>query len=208
MEVIKGYTLLKPLSLSGRVVLAKRNDTKNLVVIKKDKLINLEREYRALQSCASDGICKVSNFVKENLLLELVYYPNVRTLLSFSDNDYKLLPEIFQKVITLLDYCHHCGYIHGDIKPSNILISPSNKVMLIDFGASLPIGTLYASLESYQLTPMSNVGMPKTALPIVDWQALYYYLNMVLAQGYSDIAKELHNVQEILAKKMVKSDFY
>ncbi|MCK6265148.1 AarF/UbiB family protein [Vibrio sp. ZSDE26] len=41
---------------------------------------------------------------------------------------------------------HKFGFVHGDIKPSNILITSSQKVLLLDFSTITPIGTEMHSL--------------------------------------------------------------
>ena len=35
---------------------------------------------------------------------------------------------------------HSCGFVHADIKPENILITPNNQLKIIDFGISWKIG--------------------------------------------------------------------
>lgn len=57
---------------------------------------------------------------------------------------YAHLPLALAQIIDVLHKVHEKGFIHGDIKPSNILIqanSPTDFQMeLIDFGMSFPIG--------------------------------------------------------------------
>lgn len=46
---------------------------------------------------------------------------------------------IFCKVAEGLDAMHQAGYLHTDIKPTNILIAKGGLVKIIDFGQSCPI---------------------------------------------------------------------
>ncbi|GAC1354777.1 MAG: hypothetical protein NVSMB42_12820 [Herpetosiphon sp.] len=46
-----------------------------------------------------------------------------------------------QQTAAALGYCHASGVVHGDIKPSNIMITPTGNVKLIDFGIATPIGS-------------------------------------------------------------------
>jgi serine/threonine-protein kinase len=43
---------------------------------------------------------------------------------------------LFQKVALGLDAMHQAGYIHTDIKPTNIMLAPRGVVKVIDFGQS------------------------------------------------------------------------
>ncbi len=43
---------------------------------------------------------------------------------------------IIYKIANALDYVHHCGVIHQDIKPANIMLMPDGDVKLADFGIS------------------------------------------------------------------------
>lgn len=68
------------------------------------------------------------------------------------------------QILEALDYLHHVdhgtknvGYVHGDIKPANIMRKPDNSVCLIDFNIALALGETsvigcspgYASPEHY-----------------------------------------------------------
>jgi len=48
---------------------------------------------------------------------------------------------IFQDTAIALGVMHRAGYVHADIKPSNILVTEKDMVKIIDFGQSCPIGT-------------------------------------------------------------------
>lgn len=69
---------------------------------------------------------------------------------SLNNKDfYRHLPKAVSKIIELLHEVHTKGIVHGDIKPSNILINASSpddfQMALIDFGMSFPLG--YKSTE-------------------------------------------------------------
>ena len=48
--------------------------------------------------------------------------------------------DIFMHVAEGLRAMHGHGYVHADIKPTNILLTPDGGLKLIDFGQSCPIG--------------------------------------------------------------------
>ena len=46
----------------------------------------------------------------------------------------KDVAEIGIQLLQCVENMHSAGYIHGDIKPDNIMLNEQNKVTLIDFG--------------------------------------------------------------------------
>jgi serine/threonine protein kinase len=64
---------------------------------------------------------------------------------TLSDTDfYAHLPKALLQLVELLHKVHQKGYLHGDIKPSNVLINANSPIdfqmELIDFGLSFTIG--------------------------------------------------------------------
>ena len=56
------------------------------------------------------------------------------------DRSVRTTVKIFILVGNALHALHQCGYVHCDLKPSNILVN-DREVKLIDFGQACPIGT-------------------------------------------------------------------
>ncbi|MCW2791205.1 MAG: protein kinase [Nocardioides sp.] len=61
-----------------------------------------------------------------------------RTLRDIIREGRKILPEraleITSGVLSALDYSHRAGIIHRDIKPGNVMLTPSGDVKVMDFG--------------------------------------------------------------------------
>jgi serine/threonine protein kinase len=88
----------------------------------------------------------------------------------FSTTGYHLQPGIafyiLRKVLRGLELMHRCGYIHCDVKPSNIMLDRFGTVKLIDFGRAVSIenptgiflgSLMYMAPELHRREPLTPV---------------------------------------------------
>ncbi|PKI85144.1 kinase that interacts with cdc31p [Malassezia vespertilionis] len=61
---------------------------------------------------------------------------SVRTLMKAGPVEERHSVVIMREVLVALDYIHHAGIIHRDIKAANILVMRTGQVMLCDFGVA------------------------------------------------------------------------
>jgi beta-lactam-binding protein with PASTA domain/tRNA A-37 threonylcarbamoyl transferase component Bud32 len=73
-----------------------------------------------------------------------------RTLRDILREGRKILPEraleITSGVLSALDYSHRAGIIHRDIKPGNVMLTPSGDVKVMDFGIARAISEAQSSM--------------------------------------------------------------
>ena len=99
--------------------------------------------YDTGEEMATDG----SGVAQPYIVMECV---EGRTLRDILREGRKILPEraleITSGVLSALDYSHRAGIIHRDIKPGNVMLTPSGDVKVMDFGIARAIADAHNTM--------------------------------------------------------------
>ena len=112
------------------------------------KLSRNAHALRALQQEAAKGRClshpNIVRFVDLDrdgdiyfIVMEWLEGRSLAAILDENKNtriDLDTSLDIVRQVGLALDYAHRCGVVHADVKPANIMVTPSGEVKLFDFG--------------------------------------------------------------------------
>ncbi|UCD58541.1 MAG: serine/threonine protein kinase [Candidatus Hydrogenedentota bacterium] len=160
---IENYRILAEIGRGGMGIVYKALDEKEdeLVAIKvlpPDFLTNrrkaqyLDHEFKIALELDHPNIIRFFKLIKSQvpgqrikrgfLVMELVDGWNMRRHIREQDLTMFQAVELLLSVCTGLEYIHHHGIVHGDMKPENILISPSGTIKIADFGLS-QVNTLF-----------------------------------------------------------------
>ncbi|EDK28508.1 serine/threonine protein kinase [Vibrionales bacterium SWAT-3] len=144
----------------------------------------LQRELLALHYCRNYQVQKVLEVNWINLQLILEFDTSAIPLSNFSVEDLELFTDLMPSIVDVIRHCHRKGWVHGDIKPSNLLYIPSNHhVKLIDFGASYRIGTDRKVLADWQVTPRFASSNQICGEGLVEPKDDWYALRQVVEQA-------------------------
>lgn len=137
-------------ALDRRLAEAEGFDPWVAIKVLSPKLSKNGHALRALQQEAAKGRClthpNIVRFVDldrdEDMYFIVMEWLEGRSLASILDEnqnkqvDLPMALDIVRQVGQALDYAHRCGVIHADVKPANIMITPSGQVKLFDFGVA------------------------------------------------------------------------
>ncbi|MBO2456674.1 serine/threonine-protein kinase [Actinomadura violacea] len=96
------------------------------------------REARASARLNHPGVVTVHDVVEESdrpwIVMELVLAPSLQDLLDRGPMEHHRVAAIGLQMLGALRHAHEKGILHRDVKPSNVLITDSGRVVLTDFG--------------------------------------------------------------------------
>ena len=109
---------------------------------------------------ASDG----SDTMQPYIVME---YVAGRTLRDILREGRKILPEraleITSGVLSALDYSHRAGIIHRDIKPGNVMLTPSGDVKVMDFGIARAMSDSHTMTQTAAVVGTAQYLSPEQA---------------------------------------------
>jgi len=96
------------------------------------------REARASARLNHPGVVTVHDVVQESgrpwIVMELVRARSLQDLIEQGPLDPRRVAEIGLQTLSALRAAHEKGILHRDVKPSNVLITDTGRVVLTDFG--------------------------------------------------------------------------
>ena len=201
---VPGYETLEPIgrgagSTISRAVEVATGDVvaiKQIVAETKEAskyLRHIENEYRNLVDLHAGanghpGAAKVvgiRQLVRSGRLRKRKIYSIVMDYVPGSDlrreRRYPLgqLLDFLIQSLTALEFIHGSGYVHADLKPENIMVTPQGKVTLIDFGFSCSVGLQAKTIRGtreYMAPEQVDRGIINAQTDLYNLGASFYYL--------------------------------
>ena len=216
-SMLAGYKLLERIGAGAETVIyrAEHAKTGEIVALKhlavKDResqkyVRHIRNEYKVLRAIqdspdgqAPEGIVNVHKLIRRGLLPGRKQHILITDYVDGFDlrreNRFPLgqIVDILTQVAHALEALHRRGYIHGDLKPENIIVSHEGKATVIDFGFACKAGTEANSIRGTRdyMAPEQLSKGPLTVLTdIYNFGASMYFLltgrhvpAMIPAQG-------------------------
>ncbi len=90
---------------------------------------------------------KIRRIVRVREIHMFMEYCEGRSVQDARPGDILTTVRIFSEVAAGMTYMNQKGFVHADMKPNNIVVSPDGKVKIIDFGQSCPLGTIKQRIQ-------------------------------------------------------------
>ena len=135
-----------------------------------------------------------SNYQQDFLVLSHISGQTLREILNDSNQPECSSFQFISSLGTAINQIHRLGFVHGDLKPSNIIMSEQERAHLIDFGSVTQMGTDREKLRFNSYTPRYSREHTITS-KLDDWFAL-----AVILEELSDIGS-LPSRYQILLKQ-------
>jgi serine/threonine protein kinase len=141
------------------------------------------REARAIARLNHPNIVKIYQFGEDGsmyyMAMEYVSGKDLRQIIKehTAKGDtmpYEQVMRLMYDITGALDYAHKEGVIHRDVKPSNIMMTPTGQSILMDFGLALsvPEGTLGSTFGSVHYIAPEQAVSSARAVPQSDMYSL------------------------------------
>lgn len=213
-QEIGPYTLIKCLGSGGfgEVWEAKERQTDQRVALKMllrltpSTLSSLKSEVRTLLGLAHPGIVAPFELLLVNGILcfamELIEGEPLSQWINRPPHPTERLKRIHQvlpQLVDALEFLHQTGFLHLDIKPSNILTRPDGRIAVVDFG-------LTSRIDKMQTEGRSTVGTPgymapevwegREVSPATDWFAIGVLIYELVTQQLPFMGQTTENIRK------------
>jgi eukaryotic-like serine/threonine-protein kinase len=122
-----------------------------------ESLIKEARLAASLQHTAFVKIHSIEEYENsQSIVMELVPGITLKQWIQTQPQDQLKALEVVRQIAEAMQEAHASGLIHGDLKPSNLIIEPSGKVRILDFGLAIK-GDIQATTSLLQLDPQGTI---------------------------------------------------
>ena len=110
-------------------------------------LSRLYSEAKTLALLNHPHIARIFGFIRANdniyLVMELVEGESLQSILKEKGRlDPNLVLAIFHQIMTAVKYAHDLGVVHGDLKPSNVMVASFAQIKILNFAIAPILGDL------------------------------------------------------------------
>jgi serine/threonine protein kinase/tetratricopeptide (TPR) repeat protein len=172
---------------------------KTLNLTSGNDLYRFKREFRALADAKHPNLVTLYELVSEGSMwfFTMEYVPGMpfdralaaavpkpgADLAGGAEADMGRVIHSIQQLCSGVQAMHEAGSVHRDLKPTNVLVTPEGRVVILDFGLARPRGSLTISGNGFSGTPAymaPEQAFERPSMPAADWYAVGIMIYEVL----------------------------
>lgn len=182
----------------------KTNNNKLVKILSKNRNDHIYRKLRGLKQENLPVIFDVCSCEEHLIILEeFIEGENLADILGNQELSVKTVVTYILDICNALNFLHKKSIIHRDIKPGNIIVTPENKAVLVDFSAARLINDGQekdtASLGTVGYAAPEQFGIYQS-LPPTDIYALGVMFNEMLTKFHPSIKTPSGKLGKIIKK--------
>jgi tetratricopeptide (TPR) repeat protein len=192
----------------GEVFEAFDRDRGDLVAIKTltradgETFARFKREFRALQTTAHPNLVSIGELVCADgiwfFTMELV---DGRHFQEHVRGDLDKLRETLRQLVIGLCALHDAGFVHRDVKPSNVMVTRDGRVVLLDFGLVTNLDPNQQSIANGPVGTVEYMAPEQAAGRQVDEAADWYGVGVMLYEALTGRMPHTGHALQILVQK-------
>lgn len=160
---IAGYDVISTLGEGAHSTIYSVRDKKGQILVLKRVVKERPQEQRFIDQALAEHavankvdhrrvrkslkVIKQRNVIRVSEVLVLMEMVEGQTLEQHRPTDLMIICAVFKQSAEGLRAMHQAGFVHADIKPNNIMLTPADGVKLIDFGQSCKSGTIKERIQ-------------------------------------------------------------
>ena len=184
-ELADRFEILRPLGHGGMGVVYEALDRqrgvrvalKTLQRVSADGLLRFKTEFRALEDVHHPNLVRFGELLEDRgqwwLTMELVEgAPFLDHVRPGGRLDERRLRAALPQLAAGLSALHAHGLVHRDVKPHNVLVTPAERVVLLDFGLVASVAQSESNVVGTPAYMAPEQGLLQEVGPAADWYAV------------------------------------